>query len=547
MTLPSSVDFAGSPRRVRTRFAPSPTGMLHVGALRTALFSFLLARHFDGDFILRIEDTDQNRLVPSALQNLILSLRQMGMDYDEGPDKTSVANLDAAHYGNVDPNLLPDDGGKYGPYFQSQRLLRYNELLNQLIDAGRAYYAFETKEELDGMRAAMEARKLPFLYDRHYRDYPTEEARARVAAGEAHVIRFKMPVEGPIITHDALRGETIWDAATQDDFVIKKGDGFPPYHFASMVDDYDMEISHVLRGEEWLPSFPKHVCLFQAFGWALPVFVHTPSVLGPDSKKLAKRHGAKGVGEYLNDGFLQESLVNFLALVGWSPGNDDEILPLDEIISRFDVPGISTSPAIFDVEKLTWMNGVYIRNLPVADLTTRTLPFLQKPYFDPSFPLPIPPAEDKRPVMPAILPAELSAGETAYAGRVIALEQERMKRLDEAPDLTGYFFGELPPYAPKSVTKWLQKEGVGAYLSDLRNVCADPNTVFEHDALEAVVRMVGARHERERGELTHPVRVAVSGRENGPGLFDIMVTLGREKVVARLDYAVTLSAGDANA
>ena len=526
MTLSSSADSPGSPRRVRTRFAPSPTGMLHVGALRTALFSFLLARHFGGDFVLRIEDTDQNRLVHGALENLILSMRQMGMDYDEGPDKASVSNLDASQYGSVSPDLLPDNGGKYGPYFQSQRLPRYNELLNQLVEEGKAYYAFETKDELDGMRAAMEAQKKPFLYDRHYRDTPLDEARARVASGEAHVIRFKMPTEGPIITRDALRGETVWDAQTQDDFVIQKGDGFPPYHFAAMVDDHDMEISHVLRGEEWISSFPKHVCVFQAFGWELPVFIHTPSVLGPDHKKLAKRHGAKGVGEFLDEGYLKEALVNFLGLVGWSPGNDDEIIPLDEIIARFEVPGISTSPAIFDVEKLTWMNGVYIRNLGLDDLTTRTLLFLQKAGFVSENP---------------------TEGELSYAKSVIALEQERMKRLDEAPDLTGYFFGTLPPYQEKSVTKWLQKENTGAYLSDLKNVCADPATVFEHDALEATVRMVGARHERERGELTHPVRVAVSGRENGPGLFDIMVTLGREKVVARLDHAVSLSAGDINA
>ncbi len=539
--LNNGVD-TGSPRRVRTRFAPSPTGMLHIGALRTALFSFLLARHFGGDFLLRIEDTDQARLKLGSLENIILSLKQMGMDYDEGPDKASVANLDAEKYGDVRPDLLPDNGGNYGPYFQSQRLPRYHELIQQLVQGGKAYYAFETEEELKGMRAAMEARKLPFQYDRHYRDYPLAEAQARVDSGEAHVVRLKMPTEGVIQTTDALRGVIDWDAKTQDDFIIQKGDGFPPYHFAAMVDDHDMEISHILRGEEWIPSFPKHACLFHAFGWELPVFVHTPSVLGPDKKKLSKRHGAKGVGEFLDEGFLEEALVNFLALVGWSPGDNDEVLPLDEIIRRFDVPGISASPAVFDLDKLTWMNGVYLRALSPAEVVERALPFLQKPYRDPAAPLPLTDKPDERPFKPALLPAEVGADDKAYAAQVIALEQERMKRLDEAPALAELFFGDLPPYVEKSVNKWLRKPGVGAYLSDLHNVCADTETVFEHDALEATVRMVGARHERERGDLTHPVRVAVSGRETGPGLFDIMVTLGRARVVQRLEHAVTLSA-----
>jgi len=436
------IESIASDRPVRTRFAPSPTGFLHIGALRTALFSYLLARHHGGQFLLRIEDTDQNRLVSGSLQSIIESLRLMGMDYDEGPDRASVAALDAAKYGPVDPALLPESGGAHGPYFQSQRLPRYREVVDSLLDAGKAYYAFETKEELEAMRAAAQMRGEPFLYNRRYRDVPLAEARKRAEDGAEYVVRLKMPIEGPIRTVDALRGETIWDAATQDDFVILKADGFPPYHLAAMVDDYDMRITHALRGEEWLSSSPKHFCLFQALGWEPPVFVHTPSVLGPDGKKLSKRHGAKSVREFIDEGYVAEALVNFLALVGWSPGDDTEVMSPDEIIAKFGIDGISASPGKFDAEKL--------------------------------------------------------------------------------------------------VAKWLKQPGAAEYLSDLGAALMDA-AAWDAAAIEAVTREVGAKHGRERGDITHPVRVAVSGREVGPSLFDMMAVLGRERVLTRLGRAVELA------
>ena len=525
-------DNAAPARRVRTRFAPSPTGFLHLGALRTALFSWLLARHSGGDFILRIEDTDQARLVPGALESIIASLRDMGMDYDEGPDHASVAAL-APAYGTVDPALLPEHSGNYGPYFQSQRLPRYREVLEHLLDNGLAYYAFETKDELDGARAAAEASKVPYRYDRFYRDFPLDEARARVADGEPHVVRFKMPVEGIIRTDDALRGVIDWDAGTQDDFVILKGDGYPPYHLAAMVDDHDMEISHVLRGEDWLPSFPKHVCIFQAMGWEPPIFVHTPNVLAPGGgKKLSKRHGAKGVGEFLSEGYLREALVNFLALVGWSPGDDTEVMTEADLIARFGLGGISTSPAVFDVEKLNWMNGVYIRALSPDDLIARTLPFLQKPWGGD--------AENKIEPKPALLSLTPTPDETAYAARVVALEQERMKRLDEAPALSEYFFPALPAYDEKSVAKWLRRPGAAAYLSDLAAALSNL-TDWTAAAIEAQTRAIGEKHGREKGDLTHPVRVAVSGREVGPGLFEMIEVLGPKRTAARLTHATELA------
>jgi glutamyl-tRNA synthetase len=530
--MSSSISTA-SGRRVRTRFAPSPTGFLHVGAFRTALFSYLFARRFGGDFVLRIEDTDQARLVKNSLADIIASLLALGIGYDEGPDKGSVAALDAEKYGTVDPALLPDNGGSYGPYFQSQRLPRYLELLEQLLEEGKAYYAFETKEELDRMRKAAEIRKEPFRYSGKYRDYPLGEARDRVAKGEPAVIRFKMPTEGTIRTVDALRGETLWDTKTQDDFVILKGDGFPPYHFSAMADDHDMEISHIFRSEEWISSTPKHFCIFEAFGWELPIFIHTPNVLGLDRKKLSKRTGAppiKGTiytqkGEpvhgLLNQGFLEDAVFNYLSITGWSPGDDTEIMTREEVVNRFNIEGISPSPALFDRDKLTWLNGVYIRQLAPETLVELALPYLTKA---------------------GLLPAEPTEAELAYAASVVVLEQERLKLLEEIPSLTDFFFPLLPEYSEKSVGKWLKKDGVAGYLDDIRTEI-ETLTDWNASTIEAATRTVGVKHGREKGELTHPVRVAVTGREVGPSLFDAMAAMGKERVLARLNQAQEIARG----
>ncbi len=521
-------------RRVRTRFAPSPTGFLHVGALRTALFSWLLARHAGGDFVLRIEDTDQNRLVPGSLEQIIESFARMGLDIDEGPDRAQAAALDAAKYGTVRPDLLPERGGGFGPYFQAQRLARYHEVIEQLLAGGHAFYAFETPDELTAMRAAAEARKQPFLYRNGYRDFPADDARARVGAGEAHVVRFKMPAEGRIETHDALRGVTEWDATTQDDFVILKSDGFPPYHLAAIVDDHDMAITHAIRSTEWLSSSPKHFCLYAALGWEPPLYVHVANVNGADGKKLAKRTGAKPVagsfpdpktGEpivgFIDEGYLADALFNFLALTGWSPGDDTEVMDRDEIIRRFNVEGMQTSPAVFDLDKLTWMNGVHIRNLSPNALTSHALPFLVKV---------------------GLVPAEPDVQMREYVQQVLLLEQERMKRLDEAPALTDFFFADLPDYQEKSVERRLLRDGqaTAAFLNDL-SAALEASPVWTVEHLEDVTRTVGKRHEREKGDVTHPIRVAVSGREVGPGLFEMLAVLGRDRVLRRLAHAARLA------
>jgi glutamyl-tRNA synthetase len=515
---------------VRTRFAPSPTGFLHVGAFRTALFSWLLARKHGGQFVLRIEDTDQTRLVPGSLEHILRSLAALGLDIDEGPDRASVARLDAGKYGAVDPALLPDDGGACGPYFQSQRLPRYHEVIEQLIATGRAYYAFETREELDRKRLASQAAHVPYLYDRKFRDYPLADARARVADGEPHVVRLKMPTAGTIVTHDVLHGEIHWDASTQDDFIVLKADGFPPYHLAAMVDDHDMQITHVLRGDDWLPSFPKHIQIFEALGWEPPQFVHAANVLGPDGKKLSKRHGAlplvgpvpelkdgKPTGEDLRgfvnqEGYLPDALVNFLALLGWSPGDEREVMARAEIVAAFSLDRVSKAGGVFDIGKLTWMNGVYIRALSPEQLVEHTLPFLP----------------------------ESARSDRAYAAAVIALEQERMKTLADVPALTDFFFTELPDYQPKSVDKWLKAPGTADYLSDVAAALADLSD-WSPAAIEATSRQIGERHGRSKGDITHPLRVAATGREVGPSLFDALAVLGGERVRTRFARAVELA------
>jgi len=523
------------PNRVRTRFAPSPTGFLHVGAFRTALFSWLFARKHGGDFVLRVEDTDQNRLVAGSLDSIIASLHALGLDYDEGPDTTSIAALDSAKYGAVDGSLVPENGGPFGPYFQSQRLPRYHELIEQLLTDGKAYYAFETKDELDAKRGACDMRKVPYTYDRQFRAYPLADARARVAAGEAAVVRIKMPITGMIEADDLLHGHMQWDATTQDDFIILKADGFPPYHFAAMVDDHDMQISHVLRGDDWLPSLPKHIQIFRAFDWEPPIFVHTPNVLAPGGgKKLSKRHGAKPIlgpvpelkdglptgeitgGLVNNEGYLPDAIVNFLALIGWSAGDNQEVFTREELVNAFTLERISRSGGAFDQDKLLWMNGLYIRQMSPEALYAAAEPFILES---------------------GLVTADCSPETRAYAAAALALEQEKLTRLDDAPNLIWFFFTNDVLTDEKVVAKWLQKSGVKPYLAALVDA-VDALTDWTSTAIEEAVRTVAAEQGREKGAATHPVRIAVTGREQGPSLFDCIAVLGKERAGKRLRAAM---------
>src|SRR5215207_10121512 len=346
-------------RPVRTRFAPSPTGSLHIGGLRTALFTWLFARHHNGQFILRIEDTDQKRFDPDALRTLSEALRWAGLDWDEGPEI----------------------GGSYGPYFQSERLPLYQKWASWLVEQDKAYPSYETAEELDTIRKELEAAKLPPGYNRQHRDLTPEQRASFEAEGRTPVIRFKMPLQGETVTQDAIRGEVRFENAKQQDIVLLKSDGFPTYHFAHVVDDHFMEISHVMRAVEWLPSLPVHWQLWQAFGWEPPVYAHLPVMLNPNGKgKMSKRKPPVDkygniipvmVHDYIARGYLPEALDNFLTNIGWSFGDEREIFTMLEAIERFDLARINPANSAFPPEKLDWLNGEYIRALKIEDLARR--------------------------------------------------------------------------------------------------------------------------------------------------------------------------------
>ncbi len=483
-------------QQVRTRFAPSPTGFLHVGNIRTALFSWLWARHNGGVFILRIEDTDRDRIVPGALESIFESLRWLGLHWDEGPEV----------------------GGPYGPYFQSQRLDLYRKVAEELIARGAAYRCYCTPERLEALRAEQRARGEPPGYDRRCRFLSPAERAELERQGLPSVVRFKMPLDGTTVVPDLLRGEVVFENAKLDDHVLLKSDGYPTYHLAVVVDDHYMRISHVIRGDEWIPSAPRHVLLYRALDWEMPVWVHTPTVLGKDRSRLSKRHGALPVLDYREQGYLPEAVVNYLALLGWSAEDENEVFSPDELIRAFDLMRIGTNPAIFDPEKLLWLNGVHIRRLAPEELAERLLPFLER---------------DLSPEVPRPVDRDL-------VRRLVPLIQERIKLLTEAAPLVEPFFVEELSYdpallIPKGLDRETTRRGLQAVLS---RVAALPD--FEAPTLEAALRELAEELGVKAGTLFMVVRVAVTGRTVTPPLFESMAILGRDRVLRRLDKALNL-------
>jgi len=472
-------------KTVRVRFAPSPTGSPHIGNIRTALFTWLFARRHGGVFILRIEDTDRARYVEGSVQEIMLSLRWLGLDWDEGP------------------------------IFQSERLPLYRQVAEQLVQSGHAYRCYCTPERLEELRRQQEAAKQPTGYDRRCR-YLSEQERAELeASGTPCVIRFAMPLEGTTVFQDAIRGELTFENALLDDFVMLKSDGFPTYHLASVTDDHTMSITHVIRGEEWISSTPRHVQMYRALGWELPVFAHLPMILGTDRKKLSKRHGSVQFVEYIQQGYLPEAMFNFLALLGWSADEDRDLYTREELIERFDLSGVLDHPAIFDGQKLLWMNGVYIRQKSIEELTQLCLPHLQEA---------------------GLLPSKPSAEQVEYAQRVIALEQERIKLLSEVVPLTEYFFRDTLDYDEKGVRKWFTQPYAPQML-EMLTVRYSRLEPFDLPNIEASTRAVAEELGVTAAQVIHPTRVAVSGRTVGPGLFEMIEVLGRERVLIRLRAA----------
>lgn len=474
--------------QVRVRFAPSPTGYLHVGGLRTALYNYLFARRNGGVFILRIEDTDRSRYVEGAVENLIRTLRWAGLEFDEGPGQ----------------------GGDRGPYVQSERLSLYMEHAEQLVRSGKAYYAFDTPEELEEMRKAQDRSPIPVRTYRRALELEPDEVQARLRAGAPAVIRMKIPEASTIVVDDVIRGRVEFAGDQLDDQILLKSDGYPTYHLANVVDDRTMGVTHVIRGEEWLSSTPKHVLLYEFFGWQPPVFAHLPLLLNPDRSKLSKRQGDVAVEDYRHKGYLPEALLNFVAFLGWNPGDDREYFSLEELVREFTLERVGKSGAVFSIEKLNAVNKYYLRTCDTAGLVDR--------------------------VSERVAAHGLTVPDRRMLEQVVALLRERCTTLEEFVTGGEYFFADPEVYDPEARKKnWKPESG-----ALLENVAAGLKTLpaFTAAAIEAVVRGTAEKRGVGTGKVIHPLRLALSGKATGPGLFELAEVLGKEVCVRRIGRAI---------
>ncbi|MGE5141420.1 MAG: glutamate--tRNA ligase [Rudaea sp.] len=477
---------------VRVRFAPSPTGAPHVGNLRTALFNWLWARHIGGKFILRVEDTDQEREVDNGLELIMESLRYLGITWDEGPDI----------------------GGPYGPYHQSERLPIYQQYARELVASGHAYYCYCTPERLEHMRKEQQARSMPSGYDRLCRFLSDKQCAEREASGLPRVVRLAVPLEGQTTLHDFIRGDITIENQNVDDQVLIKSDGFPTYHMAVVVDDYLMRITHIMRGEDWIPSFPKHILLYQAFGWEPPLIGHLPNVLGPDKRKLSKRHGATSVIQFKQAGYLPDALVNFMALLGWSYDDHTELFSREQLIELFTLEHIGRSPAMFDYAKLDWMNGYYIRNLSPDELADRLMPYLAAAGLQP---------------------------DRALVRAVAPLEQERLKRLDEIVDKAGFFFKDKLTYDAKLLlAQKVTPDLAVTILEEFTTVAAGLARWEDEAAMEAALRAAAERLGIKAGQFFGVIRTAATGQTATPPLIPTLRVLGRERTLQRIREALLM-------
>jgi len=478
-----------SDKPVRVRIAPSPTGYLHVGSARTALFNWLFARKHGGKFIVRIEDTDRTRFNPEAIPDLVASLRWLGLDWDEGPEV----------------------GGEYGPYVQSERLSRYQHYADWLVQEGHAYRCYCSPARLEALREAQRANKEQIGYDRHCRTLTAGQRAEAEAQGIVPVVRLKAPLEGQTTFHDVVYGTITVENQTMEDLVLLKSDGFPTYHLAVVVDDHLMEISHIMRGDEWLPTVPQRVQLYKALGWEPPVYAHLPLILAPSGQgKLSKRHGGVEIHEFRREGYLPEAMVNYLARVGWSYDDKTEIFSREELIRYFDLSGINKSPARFSYERLEWMNGYYIRQLSAGELAERLVPFMVQAGFEVT-------SADMEPVAPLI--------------------QERIKTLKEAVDKAAFFFREELTYEPADlVGKKMSVEQTRLALQRAsETLAALPD--FGVESTEPALRALADELELKAGQLFGVLRVALTGEQVSPPLLETMAVLGRERALRRLQQA----------
>jgi len=473
---------------VRLRFAPSPTGYPHLGNIRTALFNWLFARHHRGIFILRIEDTDVARKVEGAVDIILDSLRWLGLDWDEGP------------------------------YFQSQRLSVYRETAQRLLDEDHAYLCYCSPERLEAMRQDQMKRKQPPKYDRHCRDLTQQERTRLEATDVTPVVRFKTPLEGETSFRDLIYGRMTFRHDTLDDFVLLKSDGYPTYHLANIVDDHWMAISHVLRAEEWLSSTPRHVLLYQALDWQAPQFAHLPMILGSDRAKLSKRHGATNISEYQQQGYLPDAMVNFLVLLGWSLDDRTELLSREELIKHFSLERVGKTAAVFNKEKLEWMNGVYLRRLSLGEFVCRAMPFLDRDL----------PESVRRPL------------DESYVSRVLSLIQERAKTLAEVPELANFFFLDELPYDTSLLMKGKLDANSATRAITIALQKSEEVLTWDATTLDSILRSVATELNLRTGEFFGLLRIAITGRTAAPPLFQTMAVLGKEKCLKRFKMTLQL-------
>lgn len=475
----------------RVRFAPSPTGYLHVGGLRTALYNYLFAKRNNGKFILRIEDTDRNRFVEGAVENLIQSLKWCGLSYDEGPDA---------------------DGG-FGPYVQSLRLTIYQKYAQELIDKGHAYYCFCTQHRLESLREEQQRQKLPQAkYDKLCLTLSKDEIENKLSENVPYVIRLNVPPSQKIAFNDIIRGQVEFDSSNVDDQVLIKSDGFPTYHLANVVDDHLMEITHVIRGEEWLSSTPKHILLYDYFEWEKPEFAHLPLLLNPDKSKLSKRQGDVAVEDYRDKGFFKDALVNFVALLGWNAGDDKEFYSLTDLVNNFSLERVNKSGAVFDIDKLNWLNAEHFRKIEDKEL----------------FPL---------------LKNELSNSKYSekffsddYLLLVVAAMKERVSFIQGYLTKSPYFFEAPLEFELAAIEKnWkIETPGCLEQLAQSISILNEPSKEDYENALSQVAVELNIG----KGKLIHPLRLAVSGMSTGPGMFDLLFILGKEEVIRRIHFAI---------
>ncbi len=491
------------PKKVRTRFAPSPTGYLHVGSLRTALYSYLYAKQNKGDFLLRIEDTDQTREVEGAVENLLKTLDWAGVNPDEGVYLDSEGKI--------------SEKGNFGPYTQSKRLDIYQKFAQKLLKEGKAYYCFCKPERLEELRKNQEAQKQPTRYDRHCCNLSNQEVREKLEAGEKFVIRMKVPENQEIKFKDAVRGDVSINSNEVDDQIILKSDGFPTYHLAVVVDDHLMEITHVFRGEEWISSTPKHIILYQAFGWDIPEFVHISLTLNPDRTKLSKRQGAVAVEDFKEAGYLPETLNNFIVLLGWNPGTEQEIFSMEEMIKNFDLKKLNKSGAVFDREKLDWMNGEYIKQTDLDRFVE-----LAKPFFEKNTNI------------------KLEALGQTTIEKIFILEKQRISKLSEIGQGIGFLFQDKLDYDDKMLI-W-KKSDIESALNNLNILSEELNGYSETDwnakILEEKIIAFIKNNNLTNGEILWPMRVALTGAEKSPTPFEVADILGKEKSIARIKEAI---------